>query len=140
MLVAYFSSTSGNTARFVTKLAAELPELDAVRLPLVRADAPVEMSAGYILITPTYGGGDGESAVPRQVKRFLSNPRNAELLRGVIACGNTNFGHTYGLAGDIISRRFGVPLLSKVEIFGTPEDVSGTARRILAINTKETTL
>ena len=81
----------------------------------------------YVLITPTYGGGQGrgheKGAVPKQVIRFLNDEENRKHLRGVISAGNTNFGAGYGLAGDIIARKCGVPHLYRFELFGTPDDV-----------------
>lgn len=77
-----------------------------------------------MLVVPTYGGGDGNGAVPKQVIRFLNDPHNRSPLRGVIAAGNTNFGTAYGLAGDIIAAKTGgVPTLYRFEVFGTPDDV-----------------
>ena len=116
-LLVYFSSVSGNTARFVEKLG--LPRL---RIPLYRNEPPLLVEAPYVLVTPTYGGGDGEGAVPKQVIRFLNDERNRQLLRGVIAAGNTNFGSAFCLAGDVIARKTGVPHLYRVELFGTDDD------------------
>ena len=55
--------------------------------------------------------------------RFLNEERNRQLIRGVISAGNTNFGESFGLAGDIISRKCNVPHLYRLELFGTPEDI-----------------
>lgn len=121
-LLVYFSSVSGNTDRFVEKLGAR-----AVRIPLKASDPLPVVTEPYVLITPTYGGGQGrgeeKGAVPRQVIRFLNDEANRALIRGVISAGNTNFGEAYCLAGDIISRKCRVPHLDRFELFGTPEDV-----------------
>lgn len=114
----YFSSVSGNTRRFVEKLGRP-----ASRIPLMPGDPPLRADEPYVLIVPTYGGGNGRGAVPKQVIRFLNDPENRRLLRGVIAGGNTNFGEAYGLAADIIAAKCGVPALYRFELFGTPEDV-----------------
>ena len=114
----YFSSVSGYTARFVEKLGRP-----AERIPLHAKDAPLVADEPYVLIVPTYGGGDGNGAVPKQVIRFLNDPHNRALLRGVIAAGNTNFGAGYGIAGDIIAAKCHVPHLYRFEVFGTPDDV-----------------
>lgn len=114
----YFSSVSGNTARFVEKLSRP-----AARIPLYPSDPPLEQREPYVLIVPTYGGGDGNGAVPKQVIRFLNDEQNREHLRGVISAGNTNFGAGYGLAGDVIARKCGVPHLYRFELFGTADDV-----------------
>ncbi len=61
--------------------------------------------------------------MPKQVIRFLNDPGNRSLIRGVIAAGNTNFGTGYGLAGDVIAAKCHVPVLYRFELFGTPDDV-----------------
>jgi protein involved in ribonucleotide reduction len=118
-ILVYYSTKSGNTHRFVEKVG-----LPARRIPISKAEGEMlEVDEDYILIVPTYGGGEVKGSVPMQVKRFLANENNASHLKGVIAAGNTNFGTAYCLAGKLISQRFGVPHLCNVEIFGTPEDV-----------------
>ena len=118
-LLVYFSSISGNTERFVQKLG-----MRAKRIPLYKREDALEVNEPFVLISPTYGGGNGEGAVPKQVIRFLNDERNRRWIRGVISTGNTNFGSAYCIGGDIISRKCKVPHLDRVELFGTPEDVS----------------
>jgi len=121
-LLVYFSSVSGNTARFIEKLG-----MPALRIPLHSTDPAVVADEPFVLVTPTYGGGQGrgheKGAVPKQVIRFLNDERNRKLLRGVISAGNTNFGEAFCLAGEIISRKCDVPHLYRIEVFGTPDDV-----------------
>ncbi|GAB3634035.1 class Ib ribonucleoside-diphosphate reductase assembly flavoprotein NrdI [Microbacterium sp. AGC85] len=121
-LLVYFSSTSGNTARFIEKLG-----LPARRIPLHRGDGDLTVDEPFVLVTPTYGGGQGrgeeKGAVPKQVIRFLNDERNRQNIRGVISAGNTNFGDSFGAAGDIISRKCHVPHLYRFEVFGTQDDV-----------------
>ncbi|MCW4458473.1 class Ib ribonucleoside-diphosphate reductase assembly flavoprotein NrdI [Microbacterium sp. MPKO10] len=115
----YFSSISGNTHRFVEKLGAP-----AARIPLYAKEPALNADEPFVLVTPTYGGGNGRGAVPKQVIRFLNDEENRGLLRGVIAAGNTNFGEAYCLAGDIISAKCKVPTLYRFELFGTQDDVN----------------
>lgn len=115
----YFSSVSGNTKRFVDKL-----ETASARIPLYARDEPLKATEPYVLVIPTYGGGSHGGAVPKQVIRFLNDVDNRNLIRGVIASGNTNFGEAYCLAGDIISQKCKVPVMYRLELFGTPEDVT----------------
>ncbi|PWI42642.1 class Ib ribonucleoside-diphosphate reductase assembly flavoprotein NrdI [Streptomyces sp. ICBB 8177] len=115
----YFSSVSENTKRFVERLG-----MPATRTPVHPHRDPLPHATGpYVLIVPTYGGGDPASAVPRQVARFLNDPADRALLRGVIASGNTNFGADYCLAGRVIAAKCGVPLLYRFELLGTDHDV-----------------
>jgi protein involved in ribonucleotide reduction len=115
----YFSSVSGNTRRFVEKLGRP-----ADRIPLYARDEPLRVTEPYVLVVPTYGGGNGDGAVPKQVIRFLNDEGNRSLIRGVIGAGNTNFGDAFCLAGDIISAKCRVPHMYKVEVFGTQDDVT----------------
>jgi len=121
-LLVFFSSASGNTARFIEKLG-----LPAQRIPLHRVDGDLTVDEPFVLVTPTYGGGQGrgeeKGAVPKQVIRFLNDERNRQNIRGVISAGNTNFGDSFGAAGDIISRKCHVPHLYRFEVFGTQDDV-----------------
>ncbi|MGV9183760.1 class Ib ribonucleoside-diphosphate reductase assembly flavoprotein NrdI [Arcanobacterium canis] len=116
--VVYFSSVTNNTARFVEKLG-----VDAQRIPLRRSDPFLRVTEPYVLIVPTYGGGNHAGAVPKQVIKFLNDPENRALIRGVISAGNTNFGKAYCIAGDIISRKTHVPHMYRFELLGTPADV-----------------
>ena len=123
MFIVYFSSTTRNTERFVQKL-----DIPAARIPLRRADAPLTVDEPFVLVCPTYGGGasitgDNSRPVPKQVIQFLNDPSNRELLRGVIAAGNINFGEDFCKAGDIISAKCQVPYLYRFELMGTPTDV-----------------
>lgn len=117
--VVYFSSATNNTKRFVEKL-----ELPADRIPLRRSDEPLHVCEPYVLITPTYGGGNVRGAVPKQVIAFLNDPINRKHCVGVISSGNTNFGEAYCLAGDIVAAKLNVPHMYKFELLGTAEDVS----------------
>lgn len=118
-LLVYFSSTSENTARFVEKL-----HRPAKRIPIYAKDGPLRVDEPYVLVVPTYGGGESRAAVPKQVIKFLNDPHNRSLIRGVIGAGNTNFGEGYCIAGDIVATKCHVPHLYRFELLGTPDDVS----------------
>ena len=118
-LIVYFSTRSENTHRFVGKVG-----LRARRIPVSTTDAPLDVHEPYVLVVPTYCGDDGRGAVPKQVIRFLNDADNRSHIRGVIAAGNSNFGATYGIAGDVISAKCQVPYLYRFELLGTDEDVA----------------
>ncbi len=117
----YFSSVSENTHRFVQKLG-----LEATRIPL---HGRIQVDEPYVLVLPTYGGGRATpninvgGYVPKQVIAFLNDEHNRSLLRGVIAAGNNNFGAEFCYAGDVVSRKCGVPYLYRFELMGTEDDV-----------------
>ncbi|QCO98859.1 class Ib ribonucleoside-diphosphate reductase assembly flavoprotein NrdI [Arthrobacter sp. 24S4-2] len=114
----YFSSASENTRRFVEKLGR-----DAARIPLHQREPDLVATEPFVLVVPTYGGTGGEGSVPKQVIRFLNNPQNRNLIRGVIGAGNTNFGDNFCMAGDIIAFKCQIPHLYRFELMGTPDDV-----------------
>lgn len=124
--VVYFSSVSENTKRFVDKLEAQ-----SVRIP-IRTEEAAEFvhDRDSVLVVPTYGGGNYNSTVPKQVIKFLNNPENRKHIKAVIAGGNTNFGSHFGKAGDIVADKLGVPVLYRFEITGTPEDVIEVKERL----------
>lgn len=114
----YFSSRSGNTARFVADLG-----LPASRIAQ-DGDGFPDPDGPFVLICPTYADGEGRGAVPKQVIRFLNDPTRRALLRGVIAGGNRNFGATFALAGEVIAKKCAVPVLYRFELAGTETDVA----------------
>lgn len=128
----YFSTRSGNTHRFIQKL-----DLPARRIPFERAAPLPEATHPFILVTPTYGGGQAKGAVPAPVIRFLNDTANRALLRGVIAAGNTNFGAAYGLAGRIIAEKCRVPLLYRFELLGTDNDVTRVCKGVREFWTRQ---
>jgi len=123
----YFSSVSGNTKRFVEKLQEVRGGPAAGQIPLHSSERPLKATRPYVLVLPTYGAGDGPGAVPKQVIRFLNDPANRALIRGVVVGGNSNFGKAFGLAGDIVAAKTGVPCLYRFEVFGTQDDVEAVA-------------
>ncbi len=115
----YYSSASGNTARFMARLG-----LPADRIPIAPDAEMPRPARPYVLICPTYADGQGRGAVPKQVIRFLNDPDRRALLRGVIATGNRNFGVTFALSGKVISDKCNVPVLYRFELAGNDLDIS----------------
>jgi protein involved in ribonucleotide reduction len=127
----YFSNYSGNTKRFVEKLSDSW-SATTYRIPISSGDdsIPLSVPMDFVLLVPTYGGGSERSAIPRQVKKFLNVPENRSKLRGVIGFGNTNFGDNFCKAADLISQKTGVPVIARVEIFGTQDDITKVRERL----------
>ena len=126
--VVYFSNTTENTHRFVEKLGLGPASLH--RIPLRAQDEPLKVERPFVLVTPTYGSGRPGTAVPKQVIRFLNDADNRQLLQGVVAGGNVNFGDGYASAGEIIAAKCNVPYVHRFEILGLPEDVARVAEYI----------
>jgi protein involved in ribonucleotide reduction len=124
--IVYFSNYSGNTKRFAEKINE-----NAIPIPIKSSDSePLIMHNPYVLFVPTYGSGSDTHAIPRQVRRFLNNRNNREKLQGVVGFGNTNFGEDFCKAAHIISSKAGVPLVARIEIFGTQDDVIEVKNRL----------
>jgi protein involved in ribonucleotide reduction len=127
--IVYFSNYSGNTKKFVEKIDHGFGS--TIRIPIDwDVSDPLVVANRYILCVPTYGGGSEKSAIPRQVRHFLNIPENRDLLQGIIGFGNTNFGEHYCKAAEMISRKTGIPIIARVEIFGTSEDVQRVQERL----------
>jgi protein involved in ribonucleotide reduction len=134
--IVYFSNVSNNTHRFVEKL-----NLPSRRIPVRWVGEEPFMAYGeYVLFVPTYGGGNDKRHVPKPVIEFLNVVKNRNLIRGVVGFGNTNFGETYCSAAEIISAKTGVPLLYRVEITGTPDDVNQVTERLHLLWTTNTAI
>lgn len=119
----YFSSASGNTARFVEGCRLDEFGIHVMRIPLRPDEPELHVDEPYVLLTPTYGGGTIAKQC-RASQTFINDERNRSGIIGVIASGNTNFGEAYGIAGDIIAAKCRVPLLYRFELMGTPEDTT----------------
>lgn len=130
-LIVYFSTKSRNTHKFVSKL--NLPFIELPHQP----ENDIIIEQPFILVTPTYGGGYTNGAVPPVVIRFLNEKTNRDYLIGVVSTGNRNFGDAFCVAGSIISEKCNVPNIASVELFGTSEDVQETRKIILSMFNEE---
>lgn len=128
MLIVYFSGISENTHRFVNKL-----EMKSHRIPL-RGQTHVDEP--YVLIIPSYGGGEAKGCVPPQVVKFLNDEKNRMNLTGVIGAGNTNFGDMYCYGAKAVAEKCGVPLLYKFELMGTTRDVDFVKNGVIKLGTE----
>jgi protein involved in ribonucleotide reduction len=124
--IVYFSNYSGNTEKFVEKI-----KMPATRIPLDwNYENPLEVTQPYVLFVPTYGGGSESSAIPKQVRNFLNLHSNRDNLCGIVGFGNTNFGEHFCKAADMISSKTKVPIIGRVEIFGTDHDIEKIKERL----------
>lgn len=105
-MIAYASRT-GNVRYIVNKL--KLPNIEIIEGLILKEP--------FLLFTYT----DGLGSVPAIVQDFLQH--NAQLCKGVIASGNSNFGHQYFCkAADNISKQFHIPIVRKIELRGFQKD------------------
>ena len=106
MLDVYYYSMTGNIPRFLKKCDIEGRTISG--------KAP---AAPFVLVTNTLGFGE----VPPPVADFLA--KNGEMLVGVAASGNRNWGDNYGRAARLISRQYEVPIIHIFEMSGLASDV-----------------
>lgn len=105
-MIAYASRT-GNVRYIVSRL----------QLPAIEIEEGVELTKPFLLFTYTDGLGD----IPGTVKQFMET--NGAYCQGVIASGNSNFGHrVFGGAGDAVARQWQVPLVRKIDMRGFADD------------------
>lgn len=123
--IVYYSNRSGNTKRFAQKLSIE-NTYSVSELPVAYRD--------YVLFLPTYGAGNEDYSIPKPADTFLSIKTNSDHLVAVVGFGNTNFGEAYCRAAEIVANKYGVPLLGRVELFGTPEDVLMIQERLMRLD------
>jgi protein involved in ribonucleotide reduction len=128
--IVYFSNHSGNTKRFVERVDDGTFNIHRIPIDFGTNSSDFIAPAPYVLFVPSYGGGSERSAIPRQVRRFLNVLENRDLLRGVVGLGNRNFGNHFCKAAELISAKTGVPVIAKIEIFGTEEDVYKVKERL----------
>lgn len=133
--IVYFSNYSGNTHRFVEKL-----DCQSKRIPIKWEDeTSLAITEPSVLFVPTYGGGSEKAAVPRQVKQFLAVKQNRENIIGVVGFGNTNFGADFCKAAELVARKLELPVLDRIEIFGTVQDVARVQEMLQKIEQDELT-
>lgn len=101
-LVVFYGRT-GQTKKFVGRVAA-LVNIDTLEITAKNA-ATVRPAGPYVLVTPSYGAGKRDRAVPAPVYKFLSSRENRDLCVGTIGGGNTNYGIAYGYAADILAAK-----------------------------------
>lgn len=102
-----YTSRTGNVRHIINKL--NLPNCEITKDLLVNEP--------YFLFTYT----DKLGEVPPLVEDFLEV--NDHLLKGIIASGNINFGDLYCKSADIISEKHNVPIIRKIDLRGTNEDI-----------------
>ena len=120
----YFSSASENTHRFVQKLG-----LPAPRIPTARPRGHLRAHEPYVLIVPTYGGGnDGmgrdTSYVPKRSSKFLNN----DAQQGADPRRDRGRQHQLRRILSVLQEtsslsKCRVPYLYRFELMGTAEDV-----------------
>lgn len=120
MQIVYFTSKTGNTERFAKKL-----EHKAIKI-----SKGLIIPEPFILFVPTYASNDGKGSVATPIIKFLNDIANRTNLLAVVGFGNRNFGKNFAIGSEVVSLKCKVPVLHKVELFGTQDDVEIVQNRI----------
>lgn len=113
-----YASLTGNTERFIKKIADLRPDWNFTKI-----EPGLKLVDSFHLLTFTTGIGQ----VPLMVETFLAE-NHAKML-SVTACGNMNWGKNFAKAGDTIAAQYNVPLLMKYELAGD----HATAKKLIKI-------
>ncbi|WP_182006252.1 class Ib ribonucleoside-diphosphate reductase assembly flavoprotein NrdI [Priestia aryabhattai] len=111
-MIIVYDSLTGNVKRFIDKVKKTNKNLRVENI----ASIPV-VDEDYILVTYTIGMGK----VSDSTQEFLN--KNSNKLKAVVVSGNIVWGSNFGKAGDIISKQYNVPLIMKIELSGTKQNV-----------------
>lgn len=102
-----YASRTGNVRHIANNISSDSIEIQ---------DGMI-VDKSYIILTYTDHLGD----VPTVVSDFLRD--NHQHCRGVVASGNSNFGHQYFCqAANKISKQYDIPIIKKVELRGFQKD------------------
>ena len=117
----FYSSSHGMTASLVERLPFSSYRIKGSYR--VKRSEPIIATGPFVLFAPTYKTEHDRNYIPRCLKEFLMTERNHEHMVGVVGVGNISFGSDYNKAADVVSEKFDVPVLGKVELSGTIDDV-----------------
>lgn len=102
-----FASRTGNVRYIINQL----------QLPNIEMTEGLKVTEPYLLFTYT----DGLGSIPQSVEDFLQH--NASYCKGVIASGNSNFGHhVFCGSADKIHAMYNIPIVRKIELRGFSND------------------
>lgn len=107
----YYDSRTGNVERFIQKVKTATG-WDFHKIQ----DGEAVFETGHLVTFTTRFG-----EIPETTKRFLEQA--APYLVSVSSSGNRNWGRNFALAADTIASEYGIPILLKFELSGTPDDV-----------------
>lgn len=121
-MIVIYNSKTGKTKEFAIKVSPYATSTQNY----------VENDKDILLITYTTGVGQ----VPKEVKEFIE--KYGSKIKAVVATGNKEkHPDTFAFAGDKISKQLNIPLLLKVQLNGTNDDVLEVIRYINAQKNKK---
>ena len=113
-----YDSLMGKTEKFVRKTG----------FPHIKISPELEVTEPFVLVTYTTGRGE----VPETTTNFLSS--NHANLVAVACSGHRNWGvHNFCKAGEIVAKKYKVPVLLKFEMVGSKTDVEKFIGGVLEI-------
>ncbi len=108
-VVITYDSLTGQSKRFASKISERTEDVNRF-IP--------HPSDEILLVTRTFRFGE----IPEPTKHFLD--RFAKQVIAVCVSGNKNWGKSFGIAGDKIQTKYGIPLIHKFESSGFDTDVN----------------
>ncbi len=75
---------------------------------------------------------EGLGKIAASTELFLK--QHADLVKGVVVNGMKRFGPFYNKAASKIEKQYGLVIISRIELSGTPEDVEKTKQYIAEVN------
>lgn len=125
--VIYYDSLTGNVERFINKLS----RYGIYKFEKINGNTKVDKKSHFI--TRTTGIGE----ISKQTQEFLEFEDNYKNIESVAVSGNMNWGANFGLAGDKIEKKYGIPLIMKFELSGTKKDIEVYLERLRSIGKNE---
>lgn len=115
MLICYYSTKTKKTEKFVKKLDIKSVSITNDDNNIILINEPA------VLVFPTYA--IQGKILPPLVSKFLNEKQNRDNIVAIIGTGDINFAQHYCYAAIIAAKKLNVPLLHKVDLEGTPQDV-----------------
>lgn len=114
-MIVVYDSLTGQGKKFASKLG-----YDAIKI----TDYQEDNDQHVFLVTRSFNFGE----VPKTTLDFLNVYHNRVI--GTAVSGNKNWGSNFGKAGEIIEKKYQIPLVIKFEMAGMESDIKKTKKFI----------
>ncbi len=125
MKIIYYSMT-GNCIKFLKMCKIDKEDMIDIW------EIGTKVDFDYILLTPTVASGK----IPEDVVAFLE--KNNKHLKGVVGSGNKKWGNQrFAKAADKISEMYNVPVIMKIQLYGTTKEIIKFRKYYLEMKNKK---
>jgi protein involved in ribonucleotide reduction len=115
-MVIVYDSLTGQGKKFALKLGYEAIKISEYKTSDDRV---------VFLVTRSFNFGE----VPKTTLTFLESFHDRVI--GIAVSGNRNWGTNFGKAGEVIEKRYAIPLVIKFEMGGMENDIKMTKQYII---------